>query len=369
MSKPVRGEPYSLNTQTGEGIEASTIEQVVVIIAGLLLVGRAIAFTPSPIYAVPLRLVRIAFAIVLSVWGCLSLISATRPSPSRRIAWGLGNTQFVLLFVWSVSASVADIFAGTGPAVFVACIAYATVFGWNRIRLFIAFVLAGVAVLSLAIFVSSRLGIRPDVFRMEDLFVVSATAVATILAVKRVRSSLMLRLEKLRSLESENKQLWDLSFKDSLTGLYNRRFAQETGRVLVSRVQRYHEQLHVLMLDIDHFKKVNDELSHAVGDEVLKGVAQSIQACLRISDYVARYGGEEFLVFLVQAEAEDAQFIANRIRELVASQVFSDVPWKVTISIGVASIKGDDDFETLVDRADKYLYSSKRGGRNRVSGF
>jgi diguanylate cyclase (GGDEF)-like protein len=123
------------------------------------------------------------------------------------------------------------------------------------------------------------------------------------------------------------------------------------------------------MIDIDHFKRVNDMVSHAVGDEVLKGVGQAIQSCLRTSDSVSRYGGEEFLAFVVQAEAEVAQFIANRIREAVASRVFDEVPWRVTISIGVASVEADDDLESLVDRADKYLYSSKRGGRNRVSGF
>ena len=123
------------------------------------------------------------------------------------------------------------------------------------------------------------------------------------------------------------------------------------------------------MLDIDHFKRVNDQLSHAIGDEVLKGVAQAIQGCLRTSDSVARYGGEEFLAFVVQAEAEVAQFIANRIREAVATRKFENVPWQVTISIGVAGAAGGDDLDGLIDRADEYLYASKRGGRNRVSGF
>jgi diguanylate cyclase (GGDEF)-like protein len=139
--------------------------------------------------------------------------------------------------------------------------------------------------------------------------------------------------------------------------------------MLFARAKRYGEHLHVLMLDIDHFKNVNDKLGHPVGDEVLKNIADILATQVRASDVVTRYGGEEFLVFLIQTEPEVAQFIANRIRDAVASHAFPDVPWQLTISIGVAGIKADDTLGELVDRADKYLYASKHGGRNRVSGF
>lgn len=175
--------------------------------------------------------------------------------------------------------------------------------------------------------------------------------------------------ERLRSLERENRELWDLSFRDGLTGLYNRRFAQETGQKLFARAQRYQERFHVLMIDIDHFKRVNDKVSHAAGDEVLKGIASILQSCVRSSDVAARYGGEEFIVFLLQAEPETAQFIANRIRDDVAAHRFESVPWHVTISVGVAGMVEGERLDELVDRADKYLYVAKRGGRNRVAGF
>ncbi len=257
--------------------------------------------------------------------------------------------------------------AGAGPAVFVFGATYASAIGWDRMRRFVALAVTDSALIALASIASSRLGVR--LFRSSDLFVAAAACAAAVAIARTVKSYVAPGRERLRSLERENQQLWDLSFRDSLTGLYNRRFAQETGRILVSRARRYQEQLHVFMLDIDHFKRVNDVVSHAAGDEVLKGVAQAIQSCLRTSDSVARYGGEEFLAFVVQAEAETAQFIANRIRETVASRRFESVPWQVTLSIGVASAAGDADLEELVDRADKYLYASKRGGRNRVSGF
>jgi len=184
-----------------------------------------------------------------------------------------------------------------------------------------------------------------------------------------VRKSVIPSEERMKSLEEENKALWSLSYRDALTGLYNRRYMEQVQTHLFARAVRYREQLHVLMLDIDHFKKVNDKLGHGVGDEVLKGVSASIQSFVRASDVVARYGGEEFIVFLVQSNAELTQFIANRIRDGIASLRFDDVPWTITISIGVAGIQDGDTVESLVERSDRFLYASKHYGRNRVSGF
>ncbi len=257
--------------------------------------------------------------------------------------------------------------SGVGPAAFVVGVFYASAIGWDRMRRFVVLAVSGLVLVVLAALAAPLIASAP--FRPADIIVPAASTAAAIAVARTVRSFVNPGRERLRSLERENRQLWDLSFRDTLTGLYNRRFAQETGRVLISRARRYHENLHVFMLDIDHFKRVNDELSHAIGDEVLKGVSQAVQSCLRTSDSIARYGGEEFLAFVVQAEAEVAQFIANRIREAVASKKFESVPWTITISIGVASATADDDLESLIDRADKYLYASKRGGRNRVSGF
>jgi diguanylate cyclase (GGDEF)-like protein len=184
-----------------------------------------------------------------------------------------------------------------------------------------------------------------------------------------VRKNIKPSEERLMSLEAENKELWNLSYRDGLTGLYNRRYMEQVAEQLFSRAVRYREPLHVLMLDIDHFKKVNDKLGHQVGDEVLQNVAATIQSIIRTSDTVARYGGEEFIAFLVQSNSEITQFIANRIRDGVAATQFSDVPWQITISIGVAGLQDGDTMNSLIDRADQFLYSSKHHGRNRVSGF
>ena len=123
------------------------------------------------------------------------------------------------------------------------------------------------------------------------------------------------------------------------------------------------------MLDIDHFLRVNDRLSQAVGDGVLREMALILQSCVRASDVAARYGGEEFVVFLLGASSETVQFIASRIRDDVAKHRFDSVPWQVTISIGIASMREGETLTELVDRADKSLYAAKRSGRNRVSGF
>jgi diguanylate cyclase (GGDEF)-like protein len=340
------------------------------ILLGLALAGRSLLSGGGPLlkaYGIPLLAARILLSLAMSVWGAVRLAQTVKPRSSRIFAWISGDGRSSILLAWSTALSVADLFAGSGPAVFIAGVAYAAAIGWDRLKRFVllalgCFLCVAIAALASGYFSSGSL-------ELESLLAAAAASGAAIYVARAVRSFVAPGREKLRSLERENKQLWDLSFRDALTGLYNRRFAQETGRILLSRAKRYQEQLHVFMIDIDHFKRVNDEISHAIGDDVLKSVAEAIHSCLRTSDSVSRYGGEEFLAYVVQAEAEVAQFIANRIREAVAFRKYDSVPWQVTISIGVASAQGDDDLESLVDRADKYLYSSKRGGRNRVTGF
>ncbi len=203
----------------------------------------------------------------------------------------------------------------------------------------------------------------------EDFTIFFFSLSLTLMCTDIIRKNVLPGMERLRSLELENKELWNLSNRDTLTGLYNRRYMQQTATHLFTRAVRYREQLHILMIDIDHFKKVNDKLGHAVGDEVLKGVANTIQTFVRTSDTVARYGGEEFIVYIVQSNSELTQFIANRIRDGVAAAHFEQVPWQITISIGIAGLKDGDTMDSLIARSDQYLYLSKNTGRNRVSGY
>lgn len=364
----VRSKSRRRDDQSSEESEDSRrpIAPIAAIFAGLALAGRAVAFpeTVAAPFASPLLVARIVLPLCLSAWGCLFFFQATH---SRLVAWVAGDARSSLLILWATALSMVNALSGVDQAAFVVGVVYASVIAWDRLARLVILAASGFVLIALSSVAAPIVTSVP--FRPGDLLVAAASAGAAIAVARTVRSYVAPGRERLRSLERENKQLWDLSFKDTLTGLYNRRFAQETGRALISRSRRYHEDLHIFMLDIDHFKRVNDELSHAIGDEVLKGVAQTVQSCLRTSDSVARYGGEEFLAFVVQAEAEVAQFIANRIREAIATKKFESVPWPITISIGVASATGDDDLDELIDRADKYLYASKRGGRNRVSGF
>ncbi|RMG10783.1 MAG: diguanylate cyclase [Deltaproteobacteria bacterium] len=156
---------------------------------------------------------------------------------------------------------------------------------------------------------------------------------------------------------------------DGLTGLNNHRRFQELFETHLAAARRYGREVSLLLMDVDHFKSVNDTYGHPVGDKVLKGVAKVLAAQARDTDVVARYGGEEFAVVLPETGQEGAVVIANRIREEIARQVFSTElgPLKVTLSIGVATcpVHGDQK-QALVDRADQALYEAKRGGRNRV---
>ncbi|HOX18982.1 MAG TPA: GGDEF domain-containing protein, partial [Spirochaetales bacterium] len=149
--------------------------------------------------------------------------------------------------------------------------------------------------------------------------------------------------------------------------LYNRLYVIEAGQNVVLYHRRYGLELHLALLDIDHFKKVNDTLGHPVGDSVLREFSTIIQGCVRTSDTAARYGGEEFLILLPRTNADDALMVAERIRATVEGHDFRGVPWRLTASLGVATLASTDTMESLVARSDELLYRSKNAGRNRVS--
>ena len=271
----------------------------------------------------------------------------------------------IALAVWSTLASGVDVFMGrfTLPLYFSSLLV--ALLYWNRLKLLACLVIPPVGLIAAAMVLMPFPGRNLGSAIVDVGFPIFMAFAAAYL----VKQDTIPSEERLKSLELENKELWNLSFRDGLTALYNRRFAQETGQALFNRAARYHEEFHVLMIDIDHFKQVNDKLGHAVGDEVLKNVAEVIRQNVRGSDIAARYGGEEFIIYVVRAEPELVQYIANRIRDGMASHVFPEVPWQVTVSIGVAGMRTTDTLDELVERADRNLYISKHSGRNRVSGF
>jgi diguanylate cyclase (GGDEF) domain len=166
-----------------------------------------------------------------------------------------------------------------------------------------------------------------------------------------------------------------LGLIDNLTGVNNRRFFEQRLREETSRVKRNNSPMSCLFVDIDYFKKINDTCGHQIGDQVLRHVAQILREQVRTIDVVARYGGEEFTVLLLQAGADKAGEIAERIRTIIARDHFltdngQRIP--ITVSIGINTLlpqDSNDDAETarqFVERADQALYKAKDSGRNRT---
>jgi diguanylate cyclase (GGDEF)-like protein len=154
--------------------------------------------------------------------------------------------------------------------------------------------------------------------------------------------------------------------RDYLTRLYNRRYLFEAGKTLFATARRGRLRLAAALIDLDHFKQVNDEHGHEAGDRVLAAVARVLASSCRATDLVARLGGEEFCVLAVNAEPLPDPF--ERLRAAVADtwiDIDAPAPLRVTVSVGVSDVLGDS-LSALIDRADQALYEAKRGGRNRV---
>jgi len=170
-------------------------------------------------------------------------------------------------------------------------------------------------------------------------------------------------------LEEAQQQLLEQSHKDFLTGLYNRRYFYEIAKNFIKISQREKKQSSVISIDIDKFKKINDTYGHAIGDKVLKKLAEILMKNTRSSDVVARFGGEEFIILLPLTNIQGAYELAEKLRVVTQdSKVKIDNGDIVTftISLGISSIDKSDSIEEFLHRADKALYAAKTNGRNRV---
>lgn len=166
--------------------------------------------------------------------------------------------------------------------------------------------------------------------------------------------------------------VYSMMTRDGLTGVHNKRYLLECLQREVARCKRYQRPISILLMDVDHFKKINDSLGHLIGDEVLKELARRLQAELREDEILARFGGEEFAVVMVEVELDHARQIGERCRLAVCSTPFqlSSGPLDVSISVGVAapSIDSLNCIEQVMTEADTRLYDAKRAGRNCVMG-
>jgi two-component system, cell cycle response regulator len=191
--------------------------------------------------------------------------------------------------------------------------------------------------------------------------------VRAMLRIKRLQDELD---EKARELELANQRLRKLSITDGLTELFNHRHVHELLQEEFDRSRRTHEPVAVVMMDLDHFKNVNDTHGHPTGDLILYETAQILRETAREIDMPGRYGGEEFILILPNTGESEAARFAERVRDRIKEHIFRDDSTEVrmTVSCGAASFPapGIDSPETLLKAADQALYEAKRAGRDRV---
>lgn len=179
-----------------------------------------------------------------------------------------------------------------------------------------------------------------------------------------------LRLEKM--VKERTREIERLSQTDGLTGLFNRRHLEEHMAAEFRRAMRYRHNLSLMVLDLDHFKQINDSHGHLAGDEVLRWAAARLRNALRETDFIGRYGGEEFVVVLPETDIKTAAELAEALRRLIGAQPvkFEAKAIAVTVSIGVSEFRpGTTDYQVMFREADRALYRAKAEGRNRVVCF
>ncbi len=235
----------------------------------------------------------------------------------------------------------------------------------------IAALLVGLLMLAQYRLIDRRLLRR--IAQLRDSMTAGAVA-PELLSAGRTRDELDAMMSELAGLldrlSIQKHELERLAASDPLTGLANRRSLLDRFGFELARAQRYRRPLSVLMIDIDHFKRINDTWGHAAGDQVLRSIANLLQECTRHSDLLSRHGGEEFLMLLPETDAAAACELAELLRTRVETLAL-DLPQgslAVTISVGCACLREGDSIDSLIERADLAMYAAKRKGRNRVEG-
>lgn len=180
-----------------------------------------------------------------------------------------------------------------------------------------------------------------------------------------VRVSNLLTMQRLmRQLESQHETMRDMAMRDPLTGLHNRYYLAEIAPSLINEAREGTEALALMVMDIDHFKRINDTFGHRMGDRVLEQVAIQIKGMCRTDDLVARVGGEEFIVMLPGVDLDTAHTRAETLRQCI--EALRPCGLAVTVSVGVAALAPPDTYDDLFRRADEAVYDAKRNGRNLV---
>ncbi|MFW6337730.1 MAG: GGDEF domain-containing protein [Alkalispirochaetaceae bacterium] len=209
----------------------------------------------------------------------------------------------------------------------------------------------------------------PDILTAHYINVSLLTAVAVATNVSLYRKALH-GVTQMRLIEQQKEELQRLAWEDELTGLPNRRLGDLRMKEEMARFLRYRRPFALCMGDIDRFKRVNDEHSHAVGDRVLRTIAYLLIGHLREVDLVARYGGEEFVLVMPETSAEEATEVCEKLRAGIEAYEWDQLApgLEITMSFGVAESSGMSEAEEVLAHADKRLYQAKQAGRNAVRG-
>jgi diguanylate cyclase (GGDEF)-like protein/PAS domain S-box-containing protein len=161
------------------------------------------------------------------------------------------------------------------------------------------------------------------------------------------------------------KEIEKIASTDKLTGIYNRRMLDEILQIEIDVAKRHQSELSLIIIDIDHFKDVNDNYGHLIGDEILKTMSSIVSENIRASDIFGRYGGEEFLIICTQTNKENAYILAEKLRIIIEKYNFNKIGTK-TISLGISTYEKDDSIKSLFKKSDEALYCAKESGRNKT---
>lgn len=191
------------------------------------------------------------------------------------------------------------------------------------------------------------------------------------MAFNKMADNLYMYTQHIIELVHTKNELESAAYIDTLTGLFNRRYYMEFSLIHLNRAFRQNGYAFFIMIDVDHFKRVNDTYGHQVGDEVLKQIARRIKDTVRSYDLLARYGGEEFVLLITDVGVGDARDLVERIRFNICSSpiMVEKIPITISASFGMVQISSADDLDAAIALADKAMYRAKNEGRNRTVFF
>lgn len=312
---------------------------------------------------------------VIAVWAAAAVgglvVMATMVRLGITAAWrepGLALPQIM----WAITASaIAYVLAGEGKGAVPGLLAVTLLFAALHLRAkqIVAVSLYALGVFSFAVLLAADLGhgAQPEleIGYAAVLLVVLKGGILFSLRLYQLRVSLRKQRQALALALEENREL---ASRDPLTGLLNRRYMLEFLQLEQRRCLRGGHSMTLAVLDIDHFKSINDRYGHGVGDAALQAFATQVQAHIRSSDVFSRWGGEEFVLLLTDTQVDGAMLTLQRVCKAVQNTVLTEGPvdLRMTVSIGFAEHIAGEPIELTLDRADKALYSAKRAGRNQV---